>query len=111
MAGRFLISKRSNGEFQFVLKSGNGEPILSSEGYKAKPSCINGIESVRTNSQNDARYERKTSSSERPYFVLKAANGEIVGTSELYSSNGALEKGVASVRLNAPTAAVDDPTA
>jgi uncharacterized protein YegP (UPF0339 family) len=110
MAGKFVISKRSNGEFQFVLKAGNGEPILSSEGYKAKDSCANGVESVRTNSQNDARYERKTSTNDRPYFVLKAGNGEIVGTSELYSSNGALEKGVASVRLNAPTASLDDHT-
>ena len=37
------------GEFRFRLKARNGEPIAASEGYKAKASCMNGIESVRKN--------------------------------------------------------------
>lgn len=37
------------GEFRFRLKARNGEIIGTSEGYKAKPSCLNGIESVRKN--------------------------------------------------------------
>ncbi|MDD4286604.1 MAG: YegP family protein [Eubacteriales bacterium] len=37
------------GEFRFRLKATNGEPILASEGYKAKASCKKGIESVRKN--------------------------------------------------------------
>nr|WP_308601648.1 DUF1508 domain-containing protein [uncultured Dysgonomonas sp.] len=34
--GKFEISKRKNGEFQFNLKAGNGQVILSSEGYTKK---------------------------------------------------------------------------
>ena len=49
---------------------------------KAKSGAENGIESVRTNSPKDARYERKESSSGQPFFVLKAANGEPIGRSE-----------------------------
>jgi len=30
--GSFLITKRTNGEFQFILKAGNGQVILASEG-------------------------------------------------------------------------------
>ena len=37
------------GEFRFRLKARNGEIIATSEGYKAKASCLNGIESVRKN--------------------------------------------------------------
>jgi uncharacterized protein YegP (UPF0339 family) len=37
------------GEFRFRLKARNGEIIAASEGYKAKASCLNGIESVRKN--------------------------------------------------------------
>jgi uncharacterized protein YegP (UPF0339 family) len=48
--------------------------------------------------------------SSEPYFVLKAANGQIIGTSEMYSSAAALETGIASVKANAPTALVVDLT-
>jgi uncharacterized protein YegP (UPF0339 family) len=37
------------GEFRFRLKAKNGEIIAVSEGYKAKASCLNGIESVKKN--------------------------------------------------------------
>ena len=49
MAGKFIISKDKKGEFRFVLKAGNGEIIAMSEGYAAKASALNGIESVRKN--------------------------------------------------------------
>jgi len=49
--GSFVISKRKNGDFQFVLKAGNGQVILGSEGYTTKAACLNGVESVRKNSQ------------------------------------------------------------
>ncbi len=111
MAGKYVISKRNNGEFQFVLKAGNGETILSSEGYAAKSGCQNGIESVRSNSPDDARYQRKTSSNGKPYFTLTAANHQVIGTSEMYSSESAREGGIASVKANGPTAPVEDTTA
>lgn len=49
MAGKFVITKDKKGEFRFVLKAGNGEVIAMSEGYAAKASAMNGIESVRKN--------------------------------------------------------------
>lgn len=44
---RFVMSKRKNGKFQLNLKSGNSEVVLTSEGYKARSNCLNGIESIR----------------------------------------------------------------
>ncbi|MBE6889887.1 MAG: YegP family protein [Oscillospiraceae bacterium] len=51
---KFEIYKDNAGEFRFRLKARNGEPILASEGYKAKASCENGIESVRKNAPDAA---------------------------------------------------------
>lgn len=108
--GKFVITKRKNGEFQFNLNAGNGQTILTSEGYAAKSSCENGIESVRKNSQDDSKFEKKTSSNGKPFFNLKATNGQIIGSSEMYESEAARDNGIASVQKNAPDASVDDQT-
>jgi uncharacterized protein YegP (UPF0339 family) len=54
MAGKFVITKDKKGEFRFSLKAGNGEIIAISEGYAAKASALNGIESVRKNAADAA---------------------------------------------------------
>ncbi|MCM1024823.1 MAG: YegP family protein [Roseburia sp.] len=46
---KFEMYTDKGGEFRFRLKARNGEIIAVSEGYKAKASCLNGIESVRKN--------------------------------------------------------------
>ena len=51
---KFEIYKDKAGEFRFRLKARNGEIIATSEGYKAKNSCLNGIESVRKNAPEAA---------------------------------------------------------
>ncbi|WP_343671032.1 YegP family protein [Chitinophaga sp.] len=107
---KFVITQSSNGEFRFKLNAGNGEPILASEGYNAKAGCTNGIESVRTNSQHDERFEKKTAANGKHYFNLKATNGQVIGTSEMYESTSGRDNGIASVKNNAPTATVDDRT-
>ncbi|MBT2746412.1 MULTISPECIES: YegP family protein [unclassified Lysobacter] len=110
MAGKYVISKQSNGEFHFVLKAGNGQVILSSESYKAKASCIEGIDSVRKNSQIDGRYQSKTASDGREYFVLIASNGQVIGTSQLYKAGDSRENGIASVKENGPSQTLEDNT-
>lgn len=109
--GKFVVTTRKNREFQFVLKATNGQVILASEGYTTKTACMNGIESVKKNSQLDERFERKTAKNGSPYFNLKASNGQIIGNSEMYSSEDACEKGIASVKKNAPDAEIVDESA
>ncbi|MBO7188649.1 MAG: YegP family protein [Tidjanibacter sp.] len=106
MMGKFVITKRTNGEFQFNLKAGNGQVILTSEGYTTLAACKNGIESVKKNAVEDARFERKEAKNGAPFFNLKAGNGQIIGKSEMYSSQAACENGIASVMKNAPEAEV-----
>ncbi len=106
--GKFVITTRKNGEFQFSLKAGNGQEILGSEGYTTKAACLNGVESVKKNSQDDARFERLEAKNGKPYFNLKATNGQIIGTSEMYESVAARDNGIESVKKNAPEANVKE---
>ena len=106
--GKFEIKKDKSGQFRFNLKATNSQVILSSEAYTTKAACDNGIVSVRANSQNDTRYERNTAKDGSPYFNLKATNGQVIGTSEMYSSPSAMENGIASVKSNAPDASIED---
>ena len=46
---KFEVYEDKGGEFRFRLKATNGQIIAVSEGYKAKASCMNGIESVKKN--------------------------------------------------------------
>jgi uncharacterized protein len=105
--GKFVISTRSNGEFQFNLKADNHQVVLTSEGYSSRANCENGIRSVRENSQNDANYDRKKSTNGKHYFNLKAANSQVIGTSEMYESSTSMETGIASVKKNAPSGTVE----
>ncbi|SEA30310.1 hypothetical protein SAMN05192529_11326 [Arachidicoccus rhizosphaerae] len=106
--GKFVVKTGKDGQFRFNLKAGNGQIILTSEGYTTKPACQNGISSVKTNSQDDSRYERKTSTNGKPYFNLRAGNGQVIGNSELYESAAAMENGIESVKKNAPDAEVTE---
>lgn len=106
--GKFEIKKDKSGQFRFNLKANNGQVILSSEAYTTKGACENGIDSVRTNSQDDNRFDRKTAKDGSPYFNLKASNGQVIGASEMYSNTSAMENGVASVKTNAPSASIED---
>jgi uncharacterized protein YegP (UPF0339 family) len=94
----------------FNLKAGNNQVILTSELYREKSGAQNGIESVKKHACDDANYEQKTSRKGEPYFVLKAANKQIIGSSEMYSSASAMKNGIASVKANAPEATVVDLT-
>ena len=46
---KFEVYVDKAGEFRFRLKARNGEIIATGEGYKAKASCLNGIDSIRRN--------------------------------------------------------------
>ncbi|MBB2951184.1 hypothetical protein FHR29_001916 [Sphingobacterium sp. JUb56] len=74
--------------------------------YTTKAGCTNGIDSVKTNSQIDGRYEKKTSSNGKPYFNLKSSNGQVIGNSELYESTASRDNGITSVKNNAPNASI-----
>jgi len=108
--GKFEITKQVNGEFRFSLKAGNGETILTSEGYATKSNCQNGIDSVKRNAPDENKYDRKISSNGKFYFTLEAANGQTIGISELYENETGRNNGIMSVKTQAPDAVIHDAT-
>ena len=110
MDGKYLLHPASSSKFHWDLKAGNGETILSSQLYGSKQSAETGIESCRVNSQDDARFSRLMSKDDKPYFVLMAANGEPIGTSQMYSSEATREHGIASCKQNGSSSKTQDDT-
>ena len=108
MAAKFEVYQDKAGESRFRLKAGNGETILSSEGYSSKSACLNGIESVKKNATDDSRYEKKESAGGKYSFTLKAANHQVIGTSQSYKTASGRDNGIESVKKNAPGARVED---
>jgi len=108
MAGKFELYKDKGGEFRFRLLAGNGQNILGSEGYTSKSSCENGIESVKKNAPLDERYEKKETASGKFMFNLKAANHQVIGSSQSYAAAASRDNGIESVKANAPNAVVVD---
>lgn len=108
MAGKFELKKSKNDKYFFSLLAGNGQKILASEMYESKASAVAGIESVKKNAPDDARYDRLVGKDGSPYFTLKAGNGQVIGASEMYSSASARDSGIESCKTNAPGATTTD---
>lgn len=103
----FQITTGKDDKFYFNLTAKNGLVIFSSQGYKSKDGCENGIASVKKNSGNKKHYERKDSKDEHFYFVLKAANSKVIGKSQMYTTNESSENGIDSIKLNARLAKIN----
>lgn len=105
-----IFQSDKNQKFYFNLKAKNGQIIMSSQGYADKSGAKNGVESCKKNSTDDSKFERKTATNGKFHFSLKAGNGQIVGTSQMYSSEAGMENGIESVKKNAGSAEVKDMT-
>ena len=105
-----IYQSESNHKFHYRLKAANGEIILSGQGYASKDGAKNGVESVKKNANREGAFHTKEAKDERHYFTLVAANGEVIGQSQMYKSDSALKNGIASVHKNAPDAEVVDLT-
>ena len=118
--GKFVIRNVASG-IKFDLKATNGQVIATSEVYTTEAACRNGIESVMKNApianvedQTVENFEKVSHPKFEMYadkagefrFRLKARNGEIIATSEGYTSKASCENGIASVQKNAPEAEI-----
>lgn len=118
--GKFVVKENKKG-FTFNLKAANGEVVAVSQVYSSKDSCLAGIEAVRRAAAKAAIEDQATSKpveQKNPKFELykdkagefrfrlKASNGEIVATGEGYRAKAGCQKGIASVKKNAPDSEV-----
>lgn len=106
--GKFVINIAKDGQHYFNLKDVNGQTILKSEMYTTRAACNNGIESVRKNCEDEKRYEYNESSDNRFYFNLKAVNGQIIGTSQMYDTKEEMDSAIQSVIMHGKSTAVEE---
>jgi uncharacterized protein YegP (UPF0339 family) len=94
----FESFKGIDGQYYFHLMAGNGENVLRSEGYTKSSSAQNGITSVLANGGDKRNFDVQQAMSGEWYFNLVAGNGEVVGTSQLYSTKSNADRGARTVR-------------
>jgi len=102
-----LRKREGDSPFSFVFKDGD-RVIVKSETYKSKRSALNGIESVKKNCQIDSRYEIKQAKNGKFYFNIKAANGQIVGTSTFFNTEEEMKAAIEKLKKEAPNAPVKE---
>jgi uncharacterized protein len=103
---RFEIFTGDNRQFYFQLRANNGEKIFCSKGYSTKNACQSGVDSVKDHASDDDRYGNMLSPNSKPYFVLTATNGQVIGWSEPYESSAGRDRGIAYVKREAVDAFV-----
>jgi len=94
----FEIFEGQDGQHYFRLRAANGEIVLASEGYVSKQGANTGVESVKAHAVIADNFEQRESADGQFYFVLKADNAEIIGTSETYVSKSNAARGAETVR-------------
>ncbi len=108
MAKFEVYQSGKNKDFRFRLKADNGQTILSSEPYKTRAACVNGIESVKKNTKDPKRFNKAKTPSKQYRFSITAGNNEVIGTSENYKSESGCDNGIDSVKRNSAKAAIKD---
>lgn len=95
--GHFILNQKDRGIFSFSLLSDNNSVLLESESYDSKDAAENGIESMRTIASFSSRFNQMRTEDNHHYFLLMAANDQIMGKSKLYDSIEAMEVGIEEV--------------
>ncbi len=103
-----VFQSENDQKYYFRLKAGNGQVILSSQGYASKAGCMNGIDSVKNNAADDANYERKEAANGKLHFNLLAQNKQVIGKSQMYAGKSGMENGIDSVKTNGPKATIEE---
>jgi uncharacterized protein len=132
LTGVFEVFYDAVFRFRFHLKATNGQIIAASQSYGTKEAALKGIASIQKNAPiatiadsttkeiipdtahrgivQDPDFEIQCDSAGKFRFHLKAANGEIIAASQSYLSRESAEKGIASIKKNAPIAKIIDQT-
>jgi uncharacterized protein YegP (UPF0339 family) len=83
----------SDAGWRFNIYAANGQIVLTSESYTDEAAALNGAFSVVDNGKSITAYEVRTSTSGKYYFVVKASNGQVIGTSQQYTTKASAESG------------------
>ncbi|HPH65042.1 MAG TPA: DUF1508 domain-containing protein [Kofleriaceae bacterium] len=109
ITSRYAIKQGSNSQYYVSLVAGNNQVIATGEGYSTKSNATRGVKTMVRNiasylqhwdNPTGARYQIKSASAHAFSFSLYASNGEIVLTSESYTSEAAALNGAFAVQEN-----------
>lgn len=106
--GKFVIVRKAKDAFEFFYKDSKNKTIFYSGSYTRKTMCISGIESVKLNSQDSSKFNKKTSSTGAFYFNLKSLNGKIIAVSELFEDRNLRNNIMDLIHTNAKDALIED---
>lgn len=93
-AGRFELFVGQDGQHYFHLLAANGEKVLVSEGYASKAAAQSGVKACQANGVDANAFDLQQAKNGEWYFDLLADNGEVVATSELYSTKSNATKAI-----------------
>jgi uncharacterized protein YegP (UPF0339 family) len=108
--GYFTLNKGKDGLFNFSLHSDAGNLLIESEDYESKDATESGIDLMRTIASFLSRFNQMRAEENQHYFLLMAANDKVIGTSGMYPTLKAMEKGIEEVMQCASLANVVDDT-
>jgi hypothetical protein len=95
---RVDVELGATGSFHFDLYARNGQVILSSQAYATAADAWNGAYAVQDAAASPAGFQILSSADGKFYFTVTADNGEIVGTSQMYTTKSSAQAGIASVQ-------------
>ncbi|MCX5747785.1 MAG: YegP family protein [Proteobacteria bacterium] len=103
---RVTVEAGESGQFHFNVFAKNGQIVVSSERYATEAAAYNGAFAVQAAGQAAAGYTVKQAASGTWYFTIAAPNGEIVGTSQQYTTQSSAKAAVTAVTNLLPTITV-----
>jgi uncharacterized protein YegP (UPF0339 family) len=107
--GRFVIIKNTDGMFQFNYRDKQGRTIFYSGNYTRKTMCVKGICSVKCNSQDNIKFNKKKSPNGNMfYFNIKSSNGKVIAISELFEEKEIRDLYITSIKSDVLNAAIEE---
>jgi uncharacterized protein YegP (UPF0339 family) len=109
--GKFETFVGNDSKTYFHLLAGNGEKVLASQGYASLDGAEAGIASVKANGADASKFLLREASDGAWYFVVSAANGEIIAVSEMYVSQSNATRGMTTVAAVVRATVAEGPAA
>ncbi|HEY4244605.1 MAG TPA: YegP family protein [Kofleriaceae bacterium] len=103
---RFDVEAGTTGQFHFDVYAKNGQVVLSSESYTTAAAAWNGAFAVEDAGQISTSYKLLQATNGKWYFTVNASNGQVVGTSQLYSTKSNATAGAVALENLLPSIAV-----
>lgn len=92
------IKKYEGNGYAFSIKAEDGGNLLNSVSFSSEDEVKKTVEHLKAIKDAQNVFERRTNHAGKFLFSMKGANGQLIGRSELYSSEAGMENGIKNVR-------------